>query len=507
MKVCVITENFLPKIDGVTRTLARLLDHLLDQGDQVLIIGPKKNIDTYKGIEVCGTPGIELFFYPELRTNFFKPSLLQKIRDFNADVFHFVDPILLGPQFLIVCQLCFPEIPRVTSYHTNIALYASNFGFPVFKYPIWALQRMIHNSCSLVLCPSPSTSKELETQGFEVSKVIIWPRGVDISLFNPLQRSIELRQSWFDVSGIRSNRVNDDIVLLYVGRLSWEKNLRLLAEIYLHLSKFGVGEIPSQNFHLVLVGDGPARSDLEHLLYGLKVTFTGYLEGQDLAASYASSDIFVFPSESETFGQVVLEAMASGLPVISLNAEGVCDLVIDGATGYLANPSNSREEQKKEMLGMIYSLAADCHKRYTIGCQAIKHAQRFSWTTAMDIARNCYEKSIATSATTSLWKAKICGKSSEKPLYNGGDRFYDASDIDYEIYRFDQDHDNQNIRRISTREMIALEAHDPIPYPTPFKVAMQWLLFHPVESSLAALLVFIMSIVCIISVFTRPFRR
>ena len=187
----------------------------------------------------------------------------------------------------------------------------------------------------------------------------LWPRGVDTELFHPSRRDYELRAAWGasagslptpapsyeSLSSISSSSpppsystattFRGRVVILYVGRLSWEKNLRLLVEAFRGL------ECPTPcrpACQLVFVGDGPARRDLEDLCesYELDAVFTGFRAGRDLAAAYASADIFAFPSWTETFGQVASEALASGLPVVGLNAEGVCDLVQHGETGALA---------------------------------------------------------------------------------------------------------------------------------------------------------------------------
>src|SRR5260221_14192601 len=152
----------------------------------------------------------------------------------------------------------------------------------------------------------------LRKQGFQLLR--IWPRGVESVLFQPERRSGELRASWLE--GPRAK-----VVLLYAGRVSWEKNLHLLTQVY--------RDMDHEHCHLVIVGDGPALKEVQQELAGLPVTFTGYLQGEQLAAAYASADVFAFPSRTETFGQVVLEAMASSLPVVGVRSHGVCDLVQD----------------------------------------------------------------------------------------------------------------------------------------------------------------------------------
>jgi glycosyltransferase involved in cell wall biosynthesis len=160
-----------------------------------------------------------------------------------------------------------PDVPRVSSYHTNIALYAKHFGYPILSPVIWNLQQYLHNQCAAIMCPSPSTSKTLIDHQFPEEKIRIWHRGVDTQLFSPNKRRKELREAWMGSA--------DKVVLLYVGRVSWEKNLKALSQAYINLH----GRM--EDIHLVITGDGPARTELEAIFANEKarVTFTGYLEG------------------------------------------------------------------------------------------------------------------------------------------------------------------------------------------------------------------------------------
>ena len=159
-----------------------------------------------------------------------------------------------------------PQVPRVSSYHTNIALYAKHFGYPVLSPAIWGLQRFLHAQCAAIMCPSPSTSRTLVDHNFPAEKIKVWHRGVDTELFSPIKRRKELRDVW---------SADGRTVLLYVGRVSWEKNLKVLAKAYINIHRI------RKDIHLVITGDGPARLELEAMFREEKanVTFTGYLEG------------------------------------------------------------------------------------------------------------------------------------------------------------------------------------------------------------------------------------
>ncbi|SNX81478.1 uncharacterized protein MEPE_00183 [Melanopsichium pennsylvanicum] len=446
LRVVIITENFLPKVDGVTRTLARLLEHLNNEGHEAMVLGPETGIRQYAGHPVVGTFGVPLVIYPGLKLNFMRPRFIRRLQQFKPDVIHFVDPIWLGAQMLPVVQKWLPEVPCVSSYHTNLATYATLFGMPWLEKTMWKLTRNLHDRCEIIFCPSESTRRMLKSKAF--NNVEIWSRGVDTELFNPQARDENLRESWGctpkpvnlrlplspsvaaadaaakfgseeaalshlagklgvtilnhnnnNNNGKRTNGTEDDsfirtpatepasspdvsfspppaydslsgvpdlpsggfflpppalptnvsaaipanlrveteardskTVVLYVGRISWEKNLRLLIEAFKLLPTS-----VRNKAKLVFVGDGPARGDLTRLCNKLELdaSFMGHQKGSRLAAMYASASIFAFPSFTETFGQVVLEALASGLPVVGLHAEGTSDLVSHGKTGLL----------------------------------------------------------------------------------------------------------------------------------------------------------------------------
>ncbi|WWD17615.1 hypothetical protein CI109_102056 [Kwoniella shandongensis] len=409
LRIVIVTENFLPKVDGVTRTLSRLLEHLHASGHKCMLLGPSSTLTHYASHPLVGTLGIPLVVYPGLKLNFLRPKFLRVIKEFQPDVVHFVDPIWLGAQTLLAMELGWagdewvgdrgPALGGglsggvVASYHTNLATYATLFGLSWLTPIMWRFQRSLYSKALLTLCPSPSTKGMLEFHGFD--GVRLWPRGVDISQFGPRRRNMALRATWgvgyapsevvqmkdasqVEVEGtnwtgrktslpmtppmtpwtgpvehVRAGEVGcerqeadqslpERVVLLFVGRISWEKNISLLLSAYAHLA----GILPTGTLmpKLIFVGDGPARADVEARCEkeGWDVECAGFKEGEALAEYFASADVFAFPSFTETFGQVVLEALASGLPVVGLDAEGTRDLVSHGSTGLLL-PLDSSE--------------------------------------------------------------------------------------------------------------------------------------------------------------------
>lgn len=385
MRVAIITENFLPKVDGVTRTLARLLEHLEANGHEALVLGPESGMQTYAGAQLVGTAGIPFPLYPELKLNLWRPLFIRKLMEFQPDILHFVDPVWLGAAGLAASYMFFSDIPTVSSYHTNLAAYAGHFGWGFLTPFMWAWNRLCHSQCALTFCPSRSTSLMLRKQGFR--NVRIWPRGVDISLFSPSCRSLDLRSHWLGGAPADSK-----IIILYVGRVSFEKNLGIVIQAY--------KKMDHDRCHLVVVGHGPALEEIqdEFALSETPVTFTGYLQGRELATAYASADIFAFPSTTETFGQVVLESMASGLPVVGLNAEGVCDLVVHEETGLLLDVEGMERAEQYEAYRMYLTrLVEDKEARKRMSEAAIKDAQGHTWAEAMEKLVSGYRDVVAKS--------------------------------------------------------------------------------------------------------------
>jgi glycosyltransferase involved in cell wall biosynthesis len=247
----------------------------------------------------------------------------------------------------------------VATYHTDWPRYSTHYGLGMLQRPIYSFLRWVHNGCTLTFCPSTATLDDLREHGFR--RLRLWGRGVDTQRFHPDRRS----DSWRTAIGARPN----DTILLYVGRLAGEKRLDLLADALDGM----------QDVRMVFVGDGPARQHLEKRLDKRIAHFTGYLRGDELAAAYAGSDLFVFPSDTETFGQVVQEAMASGLPVAAARAGGAADLVRHGETGLLFTPGNTAELRTH-----IRTLTTDPQLRAVMGRNARAIAERHTWDRVLD---------------------------------------------------------------------------------------------------------------------------
>ena len=331
MRIAIFTETFLPKVDGIVVKVCRLLEHLEKRGHEAIMFAPGGSPDSYAGARIYSFRSLPVPFYPELNISPPWAMVEQKLREFKPDIIHLVNPVSLGLAGLRAAKLY--QVPVLASYHTDVPGFAEHWNLGFLSESIYRYARWIHNSVDLNVCPSEFTRRQLYEHDFK--RVEIWRGGVDIELYNPEKRDPEMRNRL-------TNNQPERTLFLYVGRVSPEKRidrLRPLLETY-------------PQARLAIVGDGPSRHDLEKHFKGTDTVFTGYMTGKELATAYASGDIFAFTGDKETFGNVVVEAMASGLPVLAPNSGGVTDLVVGGHNGRLYDPTKSDDlvEAAKEMV-------------------------------------------------------------------------------------------------------------------------------------------------------------
>ncbi len=375
MRVAIITETFLPKVDGIVKVTCLLLDHLRKRGVDAIVIAPRYGESRqYKDVPIRSLPSLSFPLYPEARLGFTTLSLYRDLAAFNPDVAHLFHPVMTG--IPAMGMLKWMDVPTVTSFHLDYARLANQFKLGLFDLGftrplIDELTKNVFNWSDYSLAPSRLVQRQMQSLG--ISNVGLWRRGVDAKAFHPGFRSAAMRQEMTQGNP-------DETILIYVGRLSQEKQIE-------HIRP-ALEQMP--NCRLVLVGDGPARPALERYFAGLPVTFMGYLTGERLSLAYASADIFVFPSRLETFGLVVIEAMAAGLPVVASRVGGVTDIVEEGKTGYTFNSGDSAA-----LLNGIRQIASSSENMRRMGMQARSYAETQSWDAIMDEVIDIYASLIA----------------------------------------------------------------------------------------------------------------
>lgn len=368
MRIAIFTETFLPKWDGVANTLCYLLEHLARRGHSSLMFAPEGAPAHYAATRIVGLPSFAFPFYRDLKVVPPIVNVTDVLAAFKPDLVHLVNLASLG--LIGMHHARDLNVPTVASYHTDMPQYARLYGMGVLEDPIWAYFRWLHNQADLNLCPSQYTQQQLEARAFE--RVAIWGRGVDTQRYNPAHRTQEWR--------LRLTQGEPDRpLLLYVGRLATEKRIDWLRPVLDHMPDAA----------LALVGDGPLREELCRLFAGTRTTFTGYLEGLDLARAYAASDLFVFASTSETFGNVVLEAMASGLPVIAAGAGGPVDHIRNGENGFLSDPNDPTD-----FAALVSRAISDDNLLAQMSKTARAYAETQTWDMILDGLLAQYERVI-----------------------------------------------------------------------------------------------------------------
>ncbi|WP_083405735.1 glycosyltransferase family 4 protein [Mycolicibacterium rutilum] len=315
MRVAIVAESFLPNVNGVTNSVLRVIEHLRRTGHEALVIAP----DTprgepaadrlHDGVRVHRVPSRMFPKVTSLPLGVPRPRMLGVLRGFDPDVVHLASPALLGYGGLHAARHL--GVPTVAVFQTDVAGFAESYGVGCTARAAWAWTRHLHSRADRTLAPSTAAIENLEAH--RIPRVYKWARGVDVTGFAPSARNDDLRGRWSP---------DGKPVVGFVGRLAPEKHVERLAAL-----------AHRDDLQLVVVGDGVDRAKLESVLPS--AVFTGALYGDDLAAAYASMDVFVHPGEHETFCQAVQEAMASGLPVIAPNAGGPRDLVAPYRTGLL----------------------------------------------------------------------------------------------------------------------------------------------------------------------------
>ncbi|MEX2571856.1 MAG: glycosyltransferase family 1 protein [Gemmatimonadota bacterium] len=356
MRVAYFTESLYPHVDGVSRTLARLFGTLERRGIDFRVFSPFT-----PGNDIPWAPRVRrvgyLHFppYPDYRVTLpFTRGIASQLDDFRPDLVHVVSPTPMGYRAQRLARA--RGLPVVASFHTHFVSYFRYYGVKWLEPAGWALLRTFYRNCSRVYVPSVSIGRELETRG--IHQVELWSRGIDLDGFSP---------EFADPSIRRRITAGEDVpVLLLVSRLVKEKDLADLVDVERILRERGL------RFGLALVGDGPMRPALEAALPA--ATFAGHLEGEELSRWYASADVFLFPSTTETLGNVVLEAQASGLPAVVADRGGPQDLITHGTNGYVATANDTAG-----IAGFVERLIEQPRLRERMGDAARRSASSRDW--------------------------------------------------------------------------------------------------------------------------------
>ncbi|HEY0248940.1 MAG TPA: glycosyltransferase family 1 protein [Gryllotalpicola sp.] len=368
MRVAVVSESFLPTVNGVTTSVCRVLEQLSAAGHEAMVISPaaSKAPSEYAGFPVHTVPAMA---YRQFPVGLPSPQVSRLLAEFRPDVLHAASPFLLGAQAIAAANRL--GVASVAIYQTDVAGYARRNRLRLAANAAWRLLKWVHEGATITLAPSTSSLADLEAAGIE--RLRRWGRGVDLERYHPNNRHSALSRRYRDFLS-----PGGEVVVGYVGRIAPEKQVERLRVLR---------GIPGMR--LAIVGDGPATPSVHKALRGLPVTYLGRLSGEDLAAAYAALDVFVHTGEEETFGQTVQEAHASGLPVVAPAAGGPLDLVEYGVDGYLF-----REDHELRM--QVRSLVADELQRLRMGEAGRRAVLGRSWAAICGELFAHYESAMAT---------------------------------------------------------------------------------------------------------------
>ncbi len=357
LRVAIFAGNYNYIMDGPARALNRLADYLERHGIAVMIFAPtaKKAAFEHNGT-LIPVPSIPIPMRSEYRLGLgITPRVKAELKTFQPTIFHLAAPDILGSSAIRLARRW--KLPVVSSFHTRFDTYGRYYGIGLLEKPLNKYLHHFYSLCDQVYAPSESMIEELRKENFKTD-LRIWSRGVDCQRFNPARRDLAWRRS--------IGFADDDVVISFTGRVVLEKGLTFFAEVIEALEKQNLAH------KVLIVGDGPERARLQNRLKNAH--FTGYLSDEPLARAYASADIFFNPSISETFGNVTLEAMASGVPCVCAEATGSRSLVIQGKTGFMA-PFDSHEDFTDHLGALIQSQEL----RTAFGHAAIEAAHKFEW--------------------------------------------------------------------------------------------------------------------------------
>jgi phosphatidylinositol alpha 1,6-mannosyltransferase len=352
LRVAVVTESFLPSLNGVTNSVVRVLESLKADGHEAIVLAPTSTANEFLGFKVIQ---ISRFYIKQFAVALPHLRLAKILREFNPDVVHVAAPFAFGRQAIRVAHRM--GVPAIAIYQTDIAGYAQRYGLPGLRPIIDRMIGAIHRRATVNLAPTAEGADYLRKIG--AKGVAVWGRGVDLETYNPKKRELVS-----DTGYRKKLAAHEHLIIGFVGRLAAEKQVERFAEL------FG---IPNVSF--LIVGDGPERESLEKLFRYQKVEFTGKLIGPALANAYASMDIFVHCGTEETFGQTIQEAQASGLPVVAPDRGGPRFIIQSGRNGFLVNP-----DEENAYRDVVLKLIEDPALRREIGLNARDSVADKSWT-------------------------------------------------------------------------------------------------------------------------------
>jgi len=364
LKLALVTETFPPEINGVAMTLSHLVEGLCERKHQVTVVRPRQNQQDHATTSgpyaelLC--PGFPIPGYTMMRLGLpVRGRLLRAWRTNRPDLVHIATEGPLGYAALLAARKL--DLPVSSSFHTNFHSYSRHYGCGFLTRPALAYLRHFHNRTQITLSPTVELNEQLTADGFENMRLL--SRGVNTKIFSPTHRDDSLRAAW----GVGP----DDLAVIHVSRLAAEKNYPLL------IAAFEAIHTKHPTAKFIITSDGPLRNKL--VRQNPWVRFTGILPRDELARHYASADLFLYPSLTETFGNVTIEAMASGLPVVAFNYAAAARFIRHRENGW-----HVPLDDRNAFLAASLQVASDARLRSRLGAAARQTADGIPWDKVID---------------------------------------------------------------------------------------------------------------------------
>jgi len=369
MRIALVTETFLPSTDGIVTRFLHAIDYLREEGHDILIIAPDIEglPSEYNGARVIGSTALTFSFYKQRPWSTPSRKVKKYLQDFDPDIVHAVNPFSLAASGVRYSKKL--DIPLICSFHTNMPKYMDHYHLGLTKPVIWSYLRKLHNSAPINLVTSQAMYEELDQQ--DIQGLEILPKGVDLENRNPKFYSNKMRERL-------TNGQTDKTLLIFIGRLAPEKEIASLKSMLEE----------REDVCLAIVGDGPEKEQLEETFKDLPVVFTGFLHDEELSQAYASADAFIFPSITETLGLVILEAMASGTPVIAAYSKPTVEQITHEENGLIYD--------RGSLDSLFESIDQLSNKNLVeeLVDNGLDYAEQFSWENASKAIEDAYVRTV-----------------------------------------------------------------------------------------------------------------
>ncbi len=371
MKIALYAGTYVKDKDGAVKSIYQLVASFRKKGHEVAVWSPDVSArDNHNGLSVHTLPSVPIPLYPDYKLGFFTGETRRQLEAFAPDIVHISTPDIIGRKFLLYARG--KNIPVASAFHTDFPSYLSYYHLGFALKPAWKYLTWFYNNCNVVLAPNESVRVKLS--GYNIRNIDIWSRGIDKELFDPSRRSDAIRSSW---------NAGERTVVVYAGRFVLYKDIEVVMRVY---DRFMQGPY-ADKVRFVMIGSGPEEEEMRRRMP--EAVFTGYLTGVELPVAYACGDIFLFPSTTEAFCNVALEALASGLPAIVSDAGGCREIVNRSAGGLVASEGNVGDFYSK-----CLELIGDSPRYRELRARGLAFAEAQSWSAVNGALIDRYQKMV-----------------------------------------------------------------------------------------------------------------